>query len=257
MKSFMIWVLVFFLALTGSAFGADERDSRADELADKVMASMGGKENYDNTRFLTWRFFGRRFHVWDKWTGNIRVEDGKGLVVLMNVNTKEGQAWQDGQRIEDAAALQEKLDSGYSAWINDSYWLVMPYKLKDPGVHLIYVGETKTEEGKPAYMLSLTFESVGLTPENKYEVLIDKESMLVTQWNFYTQASDEEPRFKTPWANWTKHGRIMLSDDRGRGKHTEVAVFDALPDSVFTSPDPIDLGLKKDAAPDEEKEGNP
>ena len=32
--------------------------------------------------------------------------------------------------------LGEMLENGRRAWINDSYWLVMPYKLRDPGVTL-------------------------------------------------------------------------------------------------------------------------
>ena len=32
----------------------------------------------------------------------------------------------------------------YAIWVNDTYWLLMPYKMKDPGVTLAYDGE----EGK-------------------------------------------------------------------------------------------------------------
>lgn len=236
--------LLIMIFLSGDV-SAQDRDARADELADKVMVAMGGQENYDNTRFITWRFFGRRLHVWDKWTGNLRYENGKGATVLMNVNTKEGKAWQDGAAIEDAADLEKMLEGAYRAWINDSYWLVMPYKLKDPGVTLVYSGEGKMENDRDAHVLTLTFDSVGVTPENKYEVLIDKERLLVEQWNFYQKASDEEPRFKTPWANWEPHGKILLSADRGKSKHSDVAVFDQLPDSVFSSPEPIDLAALK------------
>ncbi len=232
---------IVLLSLFFGVLTAQERDPRADELADKVMAAMGGQENYNNTRYITWKFFGKRLHVWDKWTGNLRYEDGKGGTVLMNVNTKEGKAWKDGAPVQDQAELEEILEGGYRAWINDSYWLVMPYKLKDPGVHLVYSREDKMEDGKDAYVLTLTFDSVGVTPDNKYEVFIDKESMLVKQWNFFRNASDAEPGFKTPWINWQTHGKILLSDDRGKSKHTDVAVFDSLPETVFTSPDPVDF----------------
>ena len=228
--------------LLSSLLLAGEIEPRAHEVAEKVMTAMGGRQNYDNTRYLTWRFFGKRLHVWDKWTGNLRFED-KELLVLMNVNTREGRAWQDGQPITDEAALQEALTKGYESWINDSYWLVMPYKLEDPGVTLVYSGEASTEAGNPAHVLTLTFDNVGVTPENKYEVLVGKDSNLVEQWNFYATADDAEPRFKTPWADWQPHGKILLSADRGRGKHTDVAVFDQLPESVFTDPAPVQLPM--------------
>ncbi len=220
----------------------ESRDAKADALADQVMAAMGGEQSYNHARYLTWRFFGRRFHVWDKHTGDIRVEDGKGLVVIMNIQTMQGKAWQDGQPIEDPAVLKEKLDFGYGAWINDSYWLVMPYKLKDPGVNLVYSREDKMENGRLAHVLTLTFDAgIGLTPENKYEVFIDKETHLVEQWSFFKTFEDEEPQFSTPWAQWRRFGNIMLSDDRGKYKHTDVAVFDELPVPAFEGPDPISL----------------
>ena len=47
--------------------------------------------------------------VWDKWSGNIRVES-KGLVVLMSLNTQKGRAWQDGEEITDPDSLKKKLE---------------------------------------------------------------------------------------------------------------------------------------------------
>ena len=52
---------------------------------------LAGRRNWDNTRYLTWRFFGSRRHVWDKWTGDIRIESAEYLV-LMNVHSQEGRA---------------------------------------------------------------------------------------------------------------------------------------------------------------------
>ena len=89
-------------------------------------------------------------------------------------------------------------------------------------------------------MLELTFKDVGVTPQNKYAVWIDQESRLVTQWAFYREAADAEPRFTGPWTNWQRHGSILLSDGRGERQHTDVAVLDKLSRKVFTSPDPLD-----------------
>jgi len=233
--------ILIFVAFLVPLFAGEPSDPKALEIADKVMAALGGQENYDQTRFITWRFFGRRLHVWDKHTGMDRFENGKGLTVILNVNTKVGKAWENGAAIEDEARLAEVLQKGYEAWINDSYWLVMPYKLKDPGVTLRYTREDQTADGRPAEVLTMTFDSVGVTPENKYEIFVDKETNLVTQWNFFSKADDAEPRFTTPWGHWEKHGSIMLSADRGEGQHTDVAVLEQLPDGVYENPDPIDL----------------
>jgi len=234
MGRFVVMIgMLTLLALSSPAW-----DGKAETLADKVMVAMGGKKNYDATRFVSWRFFGKRLHVWDKHTGNLRYES-EGLTVLMNVNTQKGKAWQEGQPVTGEAELTKHLEAAYAAWINDSYWVFMPYKLKDPGVNLVYSREDKTEAGADAHVLTMTFESVGLTPENKYEVFIDKASNLVTQWAFFSKASDENPRFTVPWANWQPYGKILLNDDFGKRKHTELAVHEQLPDSVFQSPEPF------------------
>lgn len=226
--------LCLFLSTTLVAGEMGKADEKAAAIAAEVMTAMGGSEAYDETRFLTWRFFGKRYHVWDKHTGDIRVETGKGLVVVMNLHTQKGRAWQEGTEVTDEAELKPLLTRGYEMWINDSYWLVMPYKLRDPGVTLAYTREDKTEDGRAAHVLTLTFEEVGVTPENKYEVFVDAESKLVTQWSFFRKAEDTEPGFTNPWINWEKHGKIMLSADRGRGKHTDVAVLDSVPKGTFS-----------------------
>jgi hypothetical protein len=215
-------------------------DQKAIAIADKVMQKLGGRKNWDKTRYVTWKSFGRRLHVWDKWTGNIRFE-GRDMVVLMNLNSKKGRAWKNGEEITHPDSLEKALDSVESAWINDSYWVFMPYKLKDTGVTLKYAGEGEMESGQAADILTLTFRDVGRTPNNMYKVYVDKETGLVGQWDYYTNAADPEPRFKGVWANWQPHGQIMLSDDRGRSKHTDLAVFDELPASVFESPEPVDM----------------
>jgi hypothetical protein len=122
---------------------------------------------------------------------------------------------------------------------------VMPYKLKDTGVTLGYVGEGESKAGEAAEILSLTFDGVGETPQNKYHVWIGRDSGLVEQWAFFARAAAPEPTFVNPWTDWKRYGGIMLSGDRGEmrgGKMqlTDIAVLDEVPETVFTSPDPVD-----------------
>jgi hypothetical protein len=185
-------------------FDLEGSDARALAIADQVMERLGGRQSWDSTRYITWRFFGRRLHVWDKWSGNIRFEQGE-QVVLMNIHTRQGRVWESGVEVADPDTLEARLQHGYRAWINDSYWLVMPYKLKDSGVTLKYGGEGATADGRPADILALTFKDVGVTPQNKYDVYVDRENHLVRQWAFYAQVEDQEPGFVVPWANWQSY----------------------------------------------------
>ncbi len=120
-------------------FNTADSDTKAIAIADEVMSTMGGRKNWDDTRYITWRFFGFRLHVWDKWTGDLRFEQGE-MTVLMNIHNKEGRVFVAGEAVSDPDTVAAKLEHGYRAWINDSYWLVMPYKLKDSGVTLSYRG---------------------------------------------------------------------------------------------------------------------
>jgi len=199
------------------------------------MERLGGRTAWDATRYLTWRFFGGRRHVWDKCTGDHRFEDGE-LIVLSNLHDRHGRAWQADVEILDLDTLAAKLDKAYASWINDSYWLVMPYKLKDSGVTLTYHGECMTEDGLPAHIVELTFHGVGLTPQNRSQVWVDIDNSLVRQWSFYRESTDTEPRFIMPWANWQPYGPIWLNDDFGRRRHTKIRVLEQVTEGLFTNP---------------------
>lgn len=218
-----------------------DSDPKATKIANEVMNALGGKENWDNTHYISWNFFGRRLHVWDKWSGDLHFQE-KDLIVLMNLNSRSGKAWQNGKEITQPDSLKKKLDYAYACWINDSYWMFMPYKLRDPGVILKYMGEGVTIDGDSAEILQLTFENVGLTPDNKYHVYVDKKSNLVIQFDYFRNASYDKPTIQALWKNWKKYGHILLSNDRGKNrKMTDVAVFDTLPEWVFKSPKSIDI----------------
>ncbi|MEE2777570.1 MAG: hypothetical protein VYE73_12515 [Acidobacteriota bacterium] len=218
-------------------------DAVAMEMADRVMESMGGRAAWDSTRYLAWRFFypppDGRTHIWDKETGQVRYEHGDQLT-LVNIHTREGSSWVAGEPIEDPEKLAKALQQGYEAWVNDSYWLLMPYKLKDSGVTLTYISEGETEDGQAADIVQMTFADVGVTPQNKYHVWISKDRSMVEQWAYYPNATDEEPQFVTPWTDWSRHGEIQLSGNRGQFALTEIAVLTSIPESAFHAPEPVD-----------------
>lgn len=224
-----------------AGFNLAGSNEQAMAIADATIAAMGGRTAWDNTRHITWRFFGNRLHVWDKFTGDHRFE-AKDLTVLSNLNDSTGRAWRDGVEITDPAELAEAISSAKGAWINDSYWLVMPYKLKDPGVTLKYIGVQEDPSGNRCDVLQLTFQEVGRTPDNKYHVFVDQESRLVSHWLFWRNFDDADARDLGPWTDWQRHGDILLASGRGKGRgHTGIAVFDKLPASVYRDPAAFDL----------------
>lgn len=215
---------------------AAHSDPRAVAIAEHVLQAMGGREAWDATRYLKWSFFGRRTHTWDRETGDLRIEDGD-RVVLMNVRTRAGRVFDKGVEITDPGAKGEALETGYAQWINDSYWLLMPYKMLDPGVNLVYEDESALPDGRPADRLGLTFEpGTGLTPANRYDVWVARDTGLVERWAYYADAADAEPKFTLPWAGWKRCGKVLLSTDRGRDAPIEAEAPETLPRSVFEKP---------------------
>ena len=223
-------------------------DDRAMQLAERVMAALGGEEAWAETRFIQFNFFGARTHHWDRHTGAHRLEgktrDGDHYVVLHNVNSRKGEAFLNGELLTGDSA-KEWLERAYGAWINDTYWLVMPYKLRDPGVHLSHDGEEDID-GQTYDKLLLTFDRVGLTPGDRYWAYIDRESGLMRRWAYHLQGWGED-RAPTAWdwLDWKSYGDIMLSsrrvkvDDGSVQMLDDIAVFDHLPMEVFQSPQPV------------------
>jgi len=216
-------------------FDAAGSDAKAIELADVVMKAQGGRKAWDNTHYIAWTFFGNRRLIWDKWSGNVRIDNLRNdQTVILNINTDQGRVFRNGKEETQPDSVDKYVKQAKGAWINDSYWLVMPFKLKDSGVTLKYVGEEPTQDGKPAEVLQLTFKGVGVTPDNKYKVWVDKGSGLVTQWAHFTKYTDDAPRFTLPWTDYRKHGEILLSGKRGERELTDIRVFTGLPGEVFT-----------------------
>ncbi len=225
-----------------SGFDLKNSDPKAVAIADQVMEAMGGREKWDKTRIITWNFLGIRTLVWDKWSGNVRIEvPDKELTILMNVHTSVGAVQKQGLELSQPDSIAKYVNRGKAIWINDSYWLVMPFKLKDGGVTLKYLGEELSDSGQMSDVLQLTFKNVGNTPDNRYKICVDQESKLVCQWEFFRHYENDSSEFVNPWLDYNEYGDILLSGNRGKRHLTDIMVYDSLPSSVFTSFDAVQL----------------
>ena len=211
-------------------------DKKAIEIADKVMKSMGGRENWDNTKYLKWNFFGQRLHYWNKETGDIRIEvPNADAVFLMNINTLEGKVKLGDVELTKSDSLDKYLELGKEYWTNDSYLMFMPFKLKDGGVSLKSKQKKMMLDNEYAYALELTFSGLGETPNNKYIIYVDTYDYKIRQWDFFPTPTMKEPVFRTTWDNYLQYGNIELSNVRSTDTLTDIAVFEDLSETVFTS----------------------
>ena len=226
----------------GQGFDLAGSDERAIAVADTVMARMGGFQNWQNTRYLAWSFFRGQYQIWDKYTGDFHWEQDS-LVANYNLLTRTGRAYQSGREITETPGGQELLEKMYPLWANNSWWLVMPFKLKDSGVTLKYRGLGTTFESAPADVLQMTFKEVGVTPENRYEVFVDRATGLVQEWAFFAKADDTQPTFRRRWTDYAQHGNILLAADRSDptkpARIADIAVRQTVPPGTMESPVPV------------------
>jgi len=198
-------------------------DTKSEALADLCMAAMGGEEAWETARYFQWNFFGSRKHTWDKEKNIVMIQGiREPFNMMVNLNDLTGMVKMDDVVHTQPDSLKKYLAQGRDMWRNDSYWLFMPFKLKDPGVTLKYIGKKEIETYGECDQVQMTFEEVGKTPDNKYIISFDPKTNLIIQWDFYAAAADTEPRFASPWKNYQTFGKLLLSDDRGKYKITEI-----------------------------------
>ena len=217
-------------------FNLLESDPAAIELADSIMLAMGGRKNWDNTRYISWNFFGRRNLVWDKQGERVRIESlPDSTTYLLSLKDMTGKVKIKNQELTTPDSLKKMLNRARSIWINDAYWLVMPFKLKDSGVTLKYLGEDTLTNSQRYNVLQLHFENVGDTPQNKYKLYVDIREKLIRYWSYYAQADQDTASFTRPWDNYQNYGGILLSADRSDGGGPKnVKVDEQLPETLFT-----------------------
>lgn len=245
-RSLFILLLIALFCSSAAAEHHEKRDPKAVEIAQRTLEAMGGADAWSATRFLRFDFFGFRLHHWDRHTGRHRLEgktrEGQEYVVVHDIDDggkAAGTVWLDGKALEGDDRAQW-LERAYGAWINDTYWLIMPYKLLDPGVHLAHDGSEQLD-GTTYDKLKLTFAGVGLTPGDTYWAFIDRETGLMGRWAYHLESfeQDQEPTHWR-WTGWQEYGGIKLApkrvkvDDGSERQLGQIAVLDHLPDAAFT-----------------------
>ena len=218
-------------------FNLNGSDTKAIAWADASMKAMGGREKWDNLGVISWNFFDARDLIWDKPSGRVRIDFTRdSAIYLLNIHTLEGKVKRKGMDITQPDSLKKYLPRAKSIWINDSYWLVMPFKLKDSGVTLRYLRSDTTQAGETSEVLELTFNGVGNTPQNKYEVYIDQTDSLIKQWAYFRTASQDSASAVWPWDNYQSYNGLLLSGDRSDSRGPkDVKVYDTVPDKIFES----------------------
>jgi len=223
----------------------------ADAVAHRAIDMLAGP-SWEKARYFAFTFNVERegknlaswSQRWDRYTGDYRVSgkrNGEDLVVVMNTNTKTGKAWKNGQPVADPAEL---LTFGYRRFINDTYWLLMPLKALDPGVHRESDGEKAGTCGQKYDVVHLSFDAgVGLTSADNYWMWVNRDTGLVDEWHMKLQGSpaDEKPE-QVVFHDYHRIGGLLIStrreirDDKQTViKLDDVTVSESVPAEAFSN----------------------
>ena len=217
-------------------FDLANSDPAAVELADSIMAAAGGWQSWNEIPFISWTHFDSRNLFWDKKKDRIRVESIKdSTTYIVDLETLAGKVWIKGQELTEKDSLDKMLKRGKAIWLNDSYWLIMPFKLKGNGVTLKYLGEDTLMTGGRCNVIELTTKGDSDGPQGKYNVFVDLSDNLVKQWAYFSNISQDSASFVRPWDNYKKYGNILLSADRSDDSGPrDVSVKGEVDEKIFT-----------------------
>jgi hypothetical protein len=178
---------------------ATKTDAKAHALADAVVKASGGAKwpKVNSIRFTfnvsqNGKLLLSAEHDWDVLAGSDTVS-WSGKRVTVNV-------WNPGIDADAKAA--------YARWVNDSYWLLAPLKLRDPGVRVRWLGSDKDDA------LEVSFDHVGLTPGDKYVFYIQRSTRLPYAWD-YMPAPNK--KVSGTWDGYKNFGGLKLSTEHNFG----------------------------------------
>lgn len=207
----------------------------AQTLAQKIFVAHGGPAFSDIKR-IHFTFdvqndsestFKAR-HDWDLINKTDQIQwtkpDSTRLDLLLNLETNtiiKGTA--NDAPITDNEAISIAADAN-RRWINDTYWLLMPLKLQDPGV-LLSLESPRTIDDVTYDVLHMTFENVGLTPGDQYWVYVDPSTHHIARWDMLLQGQDTEPT-TVLWENYQKMGPLTLPTTRRWPDSSKQIVFE-------------------------------
>ncbi len=232
-------------------------DEKADRVAHELVAALGGEAAWEKARQLRFDFVVERegtrvaefHHVWDRYTGDYRLlgsdKSGAPFAVYFNVNSRDGSAFVNGRAVE-GEEKKKLLESAYGRFINDTYWLLAPWKVFDPGVHRDYEGEKTGPDGALCDVVRLSFDNVGLTPKDVYWFWVTRDGRRMVQWQYVLEGAQEEPTTAL-WKDWKTFGGISLSIEKALTGRPVRILFENV--AVSPSRDDKDFAASSATAP--------
>lgn len=159
------------------------QDPRAEASVDRMWTALDHAA-WENTGAIRWRMAaGRPVFLWDRerdWI-HARYENKSPAVdVYLALGTRLGIALSQATELPETEQ-SEWLERAYADWANDSFWLIAPFKARDPGTER---GWVRAEDGADRVLVS--YSSGGVTPGDAYLWRLDEDGT-PTSWQMWVQ----------------------------------------------------------------------
>ena len=184
MKKFFkfIGILLLFLIVAGGIYyfvnneplPEGKQGKEADALATKMLNTLN-IDAYNNTEIIKWSFRNEHHYTWHKQENIVHISWAQYKVTLHTKQPEKSEVYVDGN-ITDNTALVKQAQGFFN---NDSFWLIAPYKVFDPGTERRIV----KHNDKDALLISYT--SGGSTPGDSYLWILD-DNYLPTSFKMWT-----------------------------------------------------------------------
>ena len=163
----------------------------ADKLAHNMLKAVK-HEAYKNTRYIDWSFKGKRFYKWDKKRHIVDIKWNDARVLLHPNELTKSTVYLNDKEVSFNDNLVKRALRFFN---NDSFWLVAPHKLFEPGIYR----SIRMIDGKEA--LHVKYSSGGTTPGDSYLWILD-ENYLPTNYQMYLQKM-KKIGTSVSWEDWT------------------------------------------------------
>lgn len=177
---FIIIAALMVLAIVGGVYYYYRNDEplpvgvegpKAEQLADKMLSALNHTA-WEQTGALKWSFRGAHHYLWDRNAPNggaVEVKWDANVVQFYTEKYHEGIAKVQGEAVTGESA-KELIETAWGYFCNDSFWLIAPFKVRDPGTTREWIDLGNSEEG-----LLVTYDSGGVTPGDSYLWLLDED----------------------------------------------------------------------------------
>ncbi len=194
----------------------------AEALAVKMLDALDFTA-YKKTNYIEWTFRNKHHYKWEK-DKNICTVYWKDYKVVLHLNEIENSKVYVHNFSVKGDVEKELLEKALEYFNNDSFWLVAPYKIYDPGTERRLIILENGDKG-----LLVTYTSGGSTPGDSYLWKLDAlgKPMSFKMWASVMPLKGLE----ASWSDWVKtesgaqlptlHKYLFFGLDMGEVKGTE------------------------------------